>query len=186
MSTVDLMTSNQSQSKPEMNGLDTLLKNIKQSKRKILKLLQKFEDREAQGYGPEHIQIILTSIIDINNRLRKFENNVENLHKFIINDWEEDNDEEIDKLIDKLTSDSTKYSDYVWEFTIRSREIIHHIESAAHENKFYLTNILDQSAGKETNTFNNLIKLNNNGTNVKIDVLPELDDESKNAAIADI
>ena len=55
MYTVDLMTSNQSQSKPEMNGLDTLLKNLKQSKRKILKSLQKFEDREAQGYGMEHI-----------------------------------------------------------------------------------------------------------------------------------
>ena len=175
MSNVDLINSNQSQSKPEM---DTLLKNIKNSKRKILKLLQKFEDREAQGYEQEDIQIILTSIIDINNRLRKFENNVENLHKFIINDWEEDNDEEIDKLIEKLTSDSVKYSEYVWEFTIRSREIIHHIESAAHENKFYLTNILE--VGKETNTFNNLIKLNNNGTNVNIDVLPELDDESEN------
>merc|ERR1712055_232947 len=101
------------------------LKNIKNSKRKILKLLQKFEDREAQGYEQEDIKIILESIIDINNRLRKFENNVENLQKFIIkNDWEEDNDE-IDKLIDKLTSDSIRYSDYVWVFTIRRREIIH-------------------------------------------------------------
>ena len=79
MSTVDLITSNQSQSKPEMNGLDTLLKNLKQSKRKILKSLQKFEEREAQGYGIEHIEIILKHIEESSERLRKFENNVEHI-----------------------------------------------------------------------------------------------------------
>ena len=86
MSTVDLMTSNQAQS----NGLvlrcqksekDThhtnekgtmiqLQKALKQSKRKILKDIEKFEAKEAQGYGAEHIQIILKHIENINNRFR--------------------------------------------------------------------------------------------------------------------
>ena len=89
-STVDLMTSNQAQS----NGLvlRCLQKNLKQSKRKIIKDIEKFEAKEAQGYGAEHIQIILKHIEDIDNRFRKFENNVEKLQNFIINDWEEDDD----------------------------------------------------------------------------------------------
>ena len=62
--------SNQSQSKPEMNRLDTLLKNLKQSKRKILKSLQKFEEREAQGYGIEHIELIYSFIEESAERLR--------------------------------------------------------------------------------------------------------------------
>ena len=113
MSTVDLMTSNQAQSKPEMNGLvlrcqksekDThhpsekgtmiqLQKNLKQSKRKIIKDIEKFEAKEAQGYGAEHIQIILKHIENIDDRFRKFENNVEKIQNFIINDWEEGDDE---------------------------------------------------------------------------------------------
>ena len=72
-------------------------------------MIEKFEAKEAQGYGAEHIQIILKHIEDIDNRFRKFENNVEKLQNFIINDWEEDDDEKIDKLIDKLTSESIKY-----------------------------------------------------------------------------
>ena len=124
MPNVDLMNSNQSQSKPKM---DTLLKNIKNSKRKILKLLRKFEDREAQGYEQEDTKIILESIIDINNRLRKFENNVEQIQNYIINEWEEEDEEKVEKEIEKLTSESIKYSDYVWEFTIKSRQIIYHI-----------------------------------------------------------
>ena len=69
--------SNQSQSKPEMNRLDTLFKNLKQSKRKILKSLKKFKEREEQGYGIEHIELIHSFIEEISERLRKFENNVE-------------------------------------------------------------------------------------------------------------
>ena len=68
------LNSNQSQSKPEMNRLK---QNLKNSKRKILKSLQKFEEREAQGYGIEHIEIILKHIEESSERLRKFENNVE-------------------------------------------------------------------------------------------------------------
>ena len=98
MSTVDLMTSNQSQSKPEM---DTLLKNIKNSKRKILKLLRKFEDKEAQGYEQEDTKIILESIIDINSKLRKFENDVEQIQNYIINEWEEEDEEKVEKEIEK-------------------------------------------------------------------------------------
>merc|ERR1712055_758172 len=160
--------------------MDRLLKNLKQSKRKILKSLQKFEEREAQGYGIEHIEIILKHIEESSERLRKFENNVEQIQNYIINEWEEEDEEKVEKEIEKLTKESIKYSDYVWEYTIKSRQIIYHIESSAHENKFNkfnLTNILDQSTGKETNTFNNLIKLNNNdnnGTNAKIEELPEL------------
>merc|ERR1712030_195659 len=103
--------------------------------------------------------IILKHIEDINNRFRKFENNVEKLQNFIINDWKEGDDEEIDKLLEKTTAESIKYSDYVWGFTKRSYNIIHHIESSAHENKFNLTNTLTRKenltstliTGKETN-----------------------------------
>ena len=98
MSNVDLINSNQSQSKTEM---DTLLKNIKNSKRKILKLLRKFEDKEAQGYEQEDTKIILESIIDINSKLRKFENDVEQIQNYIINEWEEEDEEKVEKEIEK-------------------------------------------------------------------------------------
>ena len=83
--------------------MNTLLKTIKNSKRKILKLLRKFEDREAQGYEQEDTKIILESIIDINNRLRKFENDVEQIQNYIINEWEEEDEEKVEKEIEKLT-----------------------------------------------------------------------------------
>merc|ERR1712055_745192 len=179
------MNSNQSQSKPKM---DTLIKN---SKRKILKLLRKFEDREAQGYGQEDTKVILESIIDINSKLRKFENDVEKIQNYIIYEWEEEDEEKVEKEIEKLTKESIKYFDYVWEYTIKSRQIIYHIESS---NKFNLTNILDKSTGKETahenkfnkftNTFNN--NNDNNGTNAKIEELPELNDESEHNNILEI
>ena len=151
--------SNQSQSKPEMNRLDTLFKNLKQSKRKILKSLKKFKEREEQGYGIEHIELIHSFIEESSERLRKFENNVEHIHNYIIDEWEGDDEQ---TLIDKLTSDSIKYDDYVWEFTKRSYEIIDHIENMKLENKFNKFNL---TTGKETN---NLIKLNSTNDNIKV------------------
>ena len=114
---------NQSLSKPRM---DRLLKTLKKSKRNILKSLQKFEEREAQGYGIENIELIHSFIKESSERLRKFENNVENIHNYIIDEWEGGDEQ---TLIDKLTSDSIKYDNYVWEFTKHSYEIIGHIEN---------------------------------------------------------
>ena len=88
--------------------MDTLIKKIKNSKRKILKLLRKFEDREAQGYEQEDTKIILESIIDINSKLRKFENDVEKIQNYIINEWEEEDEEKVEKEIEKLTKESIK------------------------------------------------------------------------------
>ena len=198
MSTVDLMTSNQAQSNglvlrcqksekdthhpSEKGTMIQLQKNLKQSKRKIIKDIEKFEAKEAQGYGAEHIQIILKHIENIDDRFRKFENNVEKFQNFIINDWEEGDDEEIDKLLEQAQKESIKYSDYVWEFTKRSHDIIHHIESSAHENKFNLTSTLagkdstSTLAGKETNNFNNLIKLNSNTNGTYVNITEKQDE----------
>ena len=81
-------------------------------------------------------------------------------------------------MLEKTTTELIKYSDKINVFTKRSRDIIDHIESSAHENKFNLTNTITGKenltstliTGKETNDFNNLIKLNSNtnGTNVNI------------------
>ena len=140
-------------------------------KRKIIKDLEKFSRNIEQKFEANDemdpagsVQIILKEQKNIDDRFRKFENHVEKFQIFLIDEWEESDDEEIEKMIEKTITEMTKYSDKIDVVIKRSYDIIDHMESStqpAHD-KF------------------NLNKLNSgtNGTNVNTKISYNVDDDS--------
>ena len=163
-----LLTSNQAQCKPEMDGSQRSEKNtmeqfqqhinrVKQMKRKITKDLEKFSRNIEQRYPGDDdemdqtgsVQIILKEQENIRDRFRKMENEVEKFQKILIDEWDE-SDEEIEKMIDKSITELMKYHNKITETSNRCYDIINLIESStqpAHVTKF---NHLDNTQiGKE-------------------------------------
>ena len=184
------LTSNQAQCKPKMAGskisvnvlqqFQQFQKRIKQMKRTILKKIEKFEHRYLKDYDEMNqtgsIQIILKEQKNITDRSRKMENEVENFNFFLIDEWDE-SEEEIEKMIEKNITEMMKYSDKIDVVINRSYDIIDHMESStqpAHDTKFTNDKLVNPGADKF-----NLIKLNNgtNGTNVNT-ISYNVDDDS--------
>merc|ERR1712055_1209317 len=138
-----------------------LQKTLKQMKRKINKDLEKFSRNIEQKFEANDemdpvgsVQIILKEQKNIDDRFRKFENHVEKFQIFLIDEWEESDDEEIEKMIEKTITEMTKYSDKIDVVIKRSYDIIDHMESStqpAHD-KFNLNKLNSGSNGTNVNT----------------------------------
>ena len=207
-STYLLLTSNQAQCKPEMDGsqkseknmMEQFQKNLKQMKRKITKDLEKFSRNIEQRYPGDDdemdqtgsVQIILKEQENIRDRFRKMENEVEKFQNILIDEWDE-SDEETEKMIEKSITEMMKYSDKIDVVIKRSYDIIDLMESStqpAHDTKFnHLNNTQigktnDKLVNPEADKFNyNLIKLNNGTTidsedNVNTEISYNVDDDS--------
>ena len=166
MSTVDLLTSNQAQCKPEMNRsqkgekdihppsekgmMMQLQKNLKQSKRKIIKDLekfsrnieQKFEANEAQSNDEMDpnckagsVQIILKEQKNIRDRFMSMENEVENFNLFLIDEWDESEEEQMEQFIQKNNTNKEIYWSKINVVINRGYDIIESSKRHAHETK---------------------------------------------------
>ena len=156
-------------------------------KRTISKKIEKFEHRYLKDdfkMDKTRSVEIMKEQAKLRDRFSNLENEVNTLNLFISDEWGNESEEELTKLIEKNLTNKLTYLSKINIVINKGYDIIDSIgpseqdsepdyfydedESSAHENKFNLTSTLTGKenltstliTGKETNNFNNLIKLN--------------------------